>query len=114
MEADAVSEKRKVVSKNCRRAAERETQIRGEMLAIQFKMPWKPIQNKVQIEFADDTDTKFALAAHSTSPAIGSIKRLHGDLLLKLSNIIQSGGTRRIGQAIRPAAGCCKPYCILR
>src|SRR5579859_1572838 len=85
------------------------------MLAIQFKMTRKSIENQIQIELSDDTDTDFALTAHSTaSAAIGSIKRLHGDLLLKVSNVIQTGGARRIGQAVGPAASRRKPYRILR
>jgi hypothetical protein len=84
IEADAVPEKRKAVGKNCRRAPERKTQIRRKMLAIQFKIARKPVENEVQIELADDTDNEFVLAGHPVaSPAIGSIKRLHEDLLLK-------------------------------
>jgi hypothetical protein len=64
MKDDTVPEKRKVMGENCRRAAERQGQIRGEMLAIEFKMARKAIQDEVQIELADDTNTELVLADH--------------------------------------------------
>ena len=79
------------------------------MLAIQFKMARQAVENQVQIELADDTDTEFVLASHSTAPsAIGSIEHMHGDSSLKVSNILESGGTRRIRCAVCLTASCCQ------
>src|SRR5580700_11222232 len=85
------------------------------MLAIQFKMARKAVENEVQIELADYTDTEFVLASHSpASSVIGSIERMHGDSSLKVSNTFESGGTRRISRAVCLTTGCCKSKRFLR
>src|SRR5271170_2531531 len=73
VEADTISEKSKVVGKDRRRASERENQIRSEVFTIQFEMVGKTVENKVQIEFADDTDVEFIVAVHS--PAQQALNR---------------------------------------
>jgi hypothetical protein len=73
MKADTISEKGKVVGKDRGRASERETQIGSEVLAIQFEMARKTVENEVQIQFADYTDIEFMVAAHS--PAQQTLNR---------------------------------------
>lgn len=73
MEADTVSEKGEVMGKDRGRASERETQIGSEVLAIQFEMARKTVENEVEIELADDADIEFMVAAHS--PAQQALNR---------------------------------------
>src|SRR5580704_9667508 len=78
-------------------------------------MARKTIQNHIEIYLADDTGREFVLAGHLiASAAIDSIKRLHRDLLLQPSNILEPGGTRRIGRTVCRTAGCRKPQGIFR
>src|SRR5271168_1438117 len=110
MKPDRIPEQREIMSEYCRGTAERKGQVRGEILPIQIKMSWKPIENQVQIQLADDTDARIVLGGHHSRFASSArTKRLNADLLLKVLDILEPGGTRRIGQAICLTAGCRKP-----
>jgi hypothetical protein len=115
MKPDRIPEQREIMSKYGRRATKRKVQVRGQILPIQFKSSWKPIENQIQIQLADDTDAEIVLGGYHCQFASSTrTKPLNGDLLLKALDILEPGSTRRIGQAICLTAGCCKPQRVFR
>src|ERR1700752_4311239 len=109
MKPDRIPEQREIMSKYCRRAAERKAQVRGQILPIQIKTSGKPIENQVQIQLADDTDAEIVLGGHHSRFASSTrTKRLNKDLFLKVLDFLAPGGTWRISQTICLTAGCCK------
>jgi|SRR5271154_4258080 len=110
MKPDRIPKEREIMSKYCGRAAKRKGQVRGQVLPIQIKTSGKPIENQVQIQLADDAYAEIVLGGHHSRFASSArTQPLNADLLLKVPDILEPGGTRRIGQTICLTAGCRKP-----
>ena len=60
MKCDAVAEQRQVVGEDCGRTAERESHVRCDVFAVKLELRWKAVENKIEIQLADDTEIEFA------------------------------------------------------
>jgi len=75
MKCDTVAEQRQVVSKDCRRTAERESHVRRDMFTVELELRRKAVENKIEIQLADDTEIEFARRSHG----IGRVASVEND-----------------------------------
>src|SRR5882672_3447237 len=86
VKCDAVAEQRQVVSKDCRRTAERESHVRCDVFAVELELRRKAVENKVEIQLADDTEIEFARRGHGIDRA-ASIENDDSAQVLRLVGI---------------------------
>src|SRR5256885_2336773 len=75
MKCDAVAEQRKIVGEDCGRTAKRESHVRCDVFAVELELKWKPVENKIEIQLADDTEIEFARSGHG----IGRVASVQND-----------------------------------
>src|SRR5579859_2240383 len=64
MKCDAVAEQRKIVGKDCRRTAKRESHVGCDVFAVKLELRRKAVENKIEIQLADNAEIEFARRSH--------------------------------------------------
>ena len=64
MKCDAVAEQCKIVGKDRGRTAERQSHVRCDVFTVELELSRKTVENKIEIQLADDTEIEFAQRAH--------------------------------------------------
>src|SRR5438128_10140472 len=55
---NAIAKRCKIVGKNSRRASERDGEILGQVLPLEFQFARQPVENQIQIQLTYDTDVE--------------------------------------------------------
>src|SRR2546421_2305043 len=69
MKCDAIAEQRQVVGEDCGRTAKRESHVRCDVFAVELELRRKAVENKIEIQLADDTEIEFARRGHGIDRA---------------------------------------------
>ena len=69
MKCDAIAEQRQVVGEDCGRTAKRESHVRCDVFTVELELRRKAVENKIEIQLADDTEIEFARRGHGIDRA---------------------------------------------
>src|SRR6267154_2809806 len=86
MKCDAIAEQRQVVGKDCGRTAECESHVRCDMFTVELELRRKAVENKIEIQLADDTEIKFARRGHGID-RVASVENDDAAQVLRLVGI---------------------------
>src|SRR5436853_5830478 len=100
---NAAAEERNIVGKNCRRAAESQRKVIGQVFSLWFKYRRKTVQNQITIQFTQNADVKTLHRVDSFH-----LQPFYVNALFNTRNIFSHNTTRECRQAIRSPASHCE------